>query len=180
MRAELEVRNATLTRSQSLVHEYESIKKSNERIEDMAQSIEELLRSGPVMRDLVALLDESKSRKDWITMVSDADMYFEREYMLASRARHAPEKHGRRHDAARERDAASLQKTFDRIVVEGYTPVDNLSTVKELIAKLAKAEFIESVDLMGDDKLIQDPDRDKKWANTAARRFVLDIKVMRP
>ncbi len=181
MKKELRAREKSLSLRDQIGYEIEQAKGNNKRAMAMSFAVEGLLQSGPIMRDLVMLLDEAKDKDDWITMIADADMYVRPAELIDSWSGQTAGEKRRSQRARQNRDPEDQYRIiFDRMVVEGYTLKSDLSTVQSLIAKLSHSDFIESADLMNDDKLIQDPKRDGKWAKTAARRFVIELKVVRP
>ena len=68
-------------------------------------------------------------------------------------------------------------RPFNQIVLEGYTPLDDLSTVRAMIETLRESSCISDVDLLPDDKLRVNPDRDQRWAEVNSRLFAVEISV---
>ena len=66
---------------------------------------------------------------------------------------------------------------FEQIVVEGYTPVADLSTVRTMIEALREHPAVEDADLLGDDRLREDPERDERWAPADCQLFAIEITV---
>ncbi len=66
---------------------------------------------------------------------------------------------------------------FTYMIVEGYTPRRDLSTVRQLIQGLRELDFVEEADLLQDDFLVRSPEWEAKWAPTGERPFTLRIKL---
>jgi hypothetical protein len=58
--------------------------------------------------------------------------------------------------------------------------VDDLSTVRAMIASLRARPSVAGADLLGDDKLREDPDRDARWAGTGCRLFAVEVSLPAP
>ena len=176
------------------------ILKTCERLGDQIELIEKqtaklLLMSAPVQRharnglfyqNLIELLARAKHSRDWVTMVCDADAYTEKDELLDELSEKytivqqdsgdKPTRHLRRPPPDTEKVVPQPHTSSPKVIVEGYTATRNLSTVKNLIAALNAAPMIEHADLLSDDKVVSDPKRDKTWANTSARRFVIVVE----
>ena len=50
-------------------------------------------------------------------------------------------------------------------------------SVKDLITKMSASDFVESVDLLSDDKLISPPTAD---GMPVQQRFVIDVRIVTP
>lgn len=116
---------------------------------------------------VLAALTLAKHPNDWITVVADLPSY--------GAATNAPE--NRLTAALQPPPGTSALKQF---VVEGYTPVKNLSTVREMIGRLRNFPFITAADLLADDRLRADPDRERRWADSGGTLFALEITVKAP
>lgn len=167
----LNAQKVSLGHRQGLVTQIESVKASSAQIQRMAEPLRNWLRAALLMRNLITLVADSISPNDWITMICDANFYSS-----------PPRKPGMpdRQQTAKLTEKDSFATGLERIVIEGYTRTYNLTTVKELIAKLTAADFIASADLLSDDKLVEEvrsPTTLKDWK---ARRFVIDVNLTYP
>lgn len=169
--AVLKVQNESLQRRQNLVSQIEQVRAAADEIVAMAEPIEKMLLAGPHMRDLITLVAESLAGEDRITMICDAESYFT--------GRPKEDRKQFERDTVRrpdERSLAAARKTFERIVIEGYTRKEDFSLVKDLIAKLSASDLVISADLLSDDKLVS-------WGAVpvrpppGARAFVLDVEL---
>ena len=62
-------------------------------------------------------------------------------------------------------------------MIEGYTPEEDLSSVFIMIETLRQHRAVLNADLLGDDRLREDPVRDERWAFARARLFAIEITV---
>ena len=164
--------HAKLSEKESLRAQIERKKTQRARIIGMAGPVRDLMAAAPVMRDLITLVTESLASDDWITMMCDAESYYPEEGL----AYLYPEKM-KKDRSGRPRVKKEDVALFSRIIIEGYTAKRNLSSVKTFISKLAAAEFVESVDLLGDDKIVSEADLKKSTRAKRAHRFVIDVKI---
>jgi Tfp pilus assembly PilM family ATPase len=169
---ELGAQRASLKRRQELVQQIEAIKAGTKQIRQMARPIRGLLHAAPLLRDLVTLVAETKDEDDQITMVCDADTYFKTNPL-------APPEEGvgsgrRRIDYRLSRENAATNPVCERVIIEGFTKQSNLSTVKGLIASLKEAGYVESADLVSDDKLVG---QDTRLVSRDMRRFVIEVRA---
>jgi len=169
---ELGTQRASLKRRQELVQQIEAIKAGTAQIRHMATPIRGLLHAAPLLRDLITLVAETKNEDDQITMVCDADTYFKTNPLgpsdeEASRGR-------RLADAKLKRDDIATNPVCERVIIEGFTKQSNLSTVKGLIASIKEADYVQSADLVGDDKLV---DPDTRYAARNLKRFVIEVRT---
>lgn len=163
-------RNAWLdkirTRTEVLAAHYQSLQQQRDtlasRDADLRQKVIPLrntLRNQQMVNRLTRALHFASSEQDWFVLLSDADSYFSG----VDRARLSPEP----------------AETLLRFIVEGYTPVNDLSTVRSMIENLRKDALILSVDLLPDDQIhsLTAPSFDE---NDSLRRFALELVLQRP
>jgi hypothetical protein len=176
MEKRLKVRQSDLLARQRLAEQIEAVIKRQETVQRLAGPVQILLKSGPVMRDLVSLISEAKHADDWITLVADADSYFTPPADPgAGKASPTGFRDPRR--ARKGVDRRMGTNHLDRVIVEGYTRTPSFTTVQDLIEQLAKAPFVRSADLLSDDLLMPPAAAGRKYAATNNRRFVLDIRL---
>jgi hypothetical protein len=171
----LNQQRSVLRQRQRLAAEIEGIKKKNEHIRRLSDPVRNLLEAGPFMRDLLTLLSESKSPDDWLTMISDAESYFAGGTETASASK--PGMRDPRRKPKTVQGPTTNEAGIYNVVIYGYTPTSNLSTVKEMIAKLNSAAFVESADLMSDDKLVDPIQSLRRPGRPTSQPFVIDVKV---
>lgn len=147
----------------------ETLRETTERNRMLRRQLHPLLRSvrkGAVMREILAALAEAKHADDWVSLIADGPSYF-------------PSREPPRQPAAP--DPAAVSETEARpaehLVVEGFTPATDFSTIRAMIETLRSHPLVTSVDLLGDDKVMADEERDRRWAFSGARRFALEIKL---
>lgn len=171
IKSELGGQRASLKRRQELVQQIEAIKAGTSQIREMARPIGALIHAAPLIRTLITLVAESKDEDDHITMVCDADTYFDTNPLGPP----DEDPTGRRRpDPRRNRTNPATNAVLDRVIIEGFTPKSNLSTVKGLIASLNEADCVESADLVSDDKLVA---TDTRYAARDLKRFVIEVRT---
>jgi len=166
---------ASLSRRQALVNDIERISARNEEILRMAMPVRDMLERGSVMRDVLTIVSETRAPSDWITMVCDADSYFGGEATPMPGTHTSSSRRGRPSPA--QPGQVKQEHRLSRIMIEGYTLKQDLSTVQALIARLEEADFVESADLLSDDKLVGDA---PGGVPHNAIRYVLDVKITNP
>lgn len=162
---------SALTQRAALTELDASLAAHDERIAVLRRQIQPLrasVRKGVIVREVLAALAAAKHPDDWIILLADSPSYFPAQD--ESEAPLFPP-----HQSALEGD--SLTQPMEHLVVEGYTPMADFSTIRALIETLRSHPLIAAIDLLGDDKLVDDPEREARWAFTGARRFALEIKV---
>ncbi len=175
-KAYYESQEASLRVREGIAAQIDAVRAEQERLHTMTEPVVKLLRAGPQMRNLITLAANSMAPDDQIVMVCDADSFF----AVAPQAKPAPPaRRGlrdlRRRPAAKEEPPDA--PTFERVIVEGYTRTANLSTVRTLIARLREAEFVESADLLGDDVLNAGHTAQVVQKHSAAKQFVIEVKL---
>lgn len=181
---ELRAQRASLRQRQQLVAEIESVREGIDHMRQLAVPLRDILRSGPAMRELLNLLAEHKAEDDWITMISDAESYFapeptEEQPPAQPRSTVPDRRRSGRRESKPEQDKAEEPTGIQRVIIEGYTKNPDLSTVKQLIAKLADSERVASADLLSDDKLAL-PSPARKARDAKASMFVIDCELAAP
>jgi hypothetical protein len=176
---QLSEQRASLRRRQQLVDSIESVKAENDYIRSLAQPVKDLTRAAPVVRDLVALVSQAKAQDDWITMICDAESYFKwREMTFPKRDDRKARDHRR---LARPAQPSEEEPTigFNRVVIVGNTRSANLYTVRELIAQLSQSGLVESADLLSDDMLVMDGEKEGNPTNRPSETvsFAIDVRL---
>jgi hypothetical protein len=69
---------------------------------------------------------------------------------------------------------------LEHIIIEGFTPKLDFSTVQSLIDRLEAEKLVATADLLSDDKLVQPDPVDGKGTDRRIKRFVIDLKVGAP
>jgi Tfp pilus assembly PilM family ATPase len=179
MQRHLREQRTSLERRRSLVEQIEAAKARNDDLRAQVSPVTEMLRAGPLMRQVMALVAQSKAPKDWIVLFCDADSYYEKKEP-ASRAR-SPD--AARLDRRRLPSAVTVAETgtnapplMQHIIIEGYTLQPSFATVQKLLDRLEASDLVASADLLSDDKLVQ-PETQPDLPDGKAKRFVIDIKM---
>lgn len=183
MQQHLRQQDAKLKEFQLLADQIKTIQANSSQMRDMSAPVKELLRAGPLARDLTSLVLDATAPGDWITMICDSTFYF----TLPRGSLPPPvedKRLGMRDTRRRERDKPGKfdkeDEGFRRLVIEGYTPTPNLMTVKELISKLKATEYVEHADIMADELIPEEGEIRGERRNPNAKRFVVDVKVAAP
>ncbi len=183
--AQLRAAEKTVTELRNLTTGIEQREAEIEALRRQCAPVMELLKMGPLYRELITAVSESLDPHDWISMISDEHSYYAPtpEEALSTKRRDA--RPGMRD--IRPVAEAKVAEAFPpppalptRFVVEGYTPKENLSTVKDLIGRLTDTEPIKSADLIYDDQKVPS-ERFLPWAtNITHSHFVILLEVETP
>ena len=133
----------------------------NGRLERQTAPFRRAARNGVVLRAMIDAVGTAKHPDDWITLIADARSY------------------ARTEDETK-RDAPEELSSPDQIIVEGYTPVQDLSTVRAMIDALQQHPEVAAADLLGDDRLRKDEERDARWSIAGGRLFAIEITLVSP
>lgn len=174
--ARLAEQRRSLHRRQQLVEQIERVKSFNDRLREQTVPLREMLRRGPVLRDLLTLVAEAKAPSDALFMICDAGSYFS----AGNPAGGSPS--GRTRPDRRERTvppALALPPSLDRLILEGVTGRRSLSSVKELISRLREAPYVASADLLSDDQVVSLAET-RPPAREGGLRFVIDVRLAPP
>ena len=177
MEKQLGAQRESLRRCQEIAARIDDIKARGEVLARMAAPIEHLLRGGPVIRDVIRVVGESRGADDWVTMISDSASYFSGPSGSGvTRSKEAPY---RRATGSAEAVAsvADTNSAFGRIIVEVYPQRQNPLRVRNLILLMRATEVVKSADLLADDQVVRDPVRDRIWEGVAPQRYVIDVRT---
>ncbi len=116
-----------------------------------------------VVRRALEAVASAKHEDDWIILAADAERYLAEGQVAAGRG-----------------SGPAGGAPVEHLVIEGYTPAHDLSTVRAMIERLRRYPFIAEADLLADDRLRQDADRDRLWAPLGSRLFALEIRTAIP
>ncbi|MEM7392655.1 MAG: hypothetical protein AAF492_09940, partial [Verrucomicrobiota bacterium] len=158
-------RNLETTRRE-LLHQLRlerRLAKLEEENRTTARNIEALrktVENGLNIRSVLGAVAEAKHPDDWITLVADEASYFG-----------PPES-----EAEAGLDPQTLG--FEKVIVEGYTPVEDLSITREMIGALKEHPAVADADLLADDRVRANPERDDLWTNTGCRLFAVEITLV--
>lgn len=167
----LRAQEASIQARQQLAASIETSRRRNEQLRRMGGEIRALLESGPLVRELLAAIQQAKDPDDWITLVADAESYFEKSSAPPPERRAAPGP-----GESGEAPPPPAPPPFNRVLIEGYTRRGNLATVKRLIDGLSAAPFVAAADLLSDDAVVPDEAAEREGL-IGARRFVLDVRL---
>ena len=158
MERHLNTQRTSLERRRDLVARIESAQNQGNLIRDMAAPVDTLIRIGPTVRDVMSIVAAAKHPNDWISLVCDGGSY------------------------QFKNPSVDTNKTsrFDHIIIEGFTPKLDFSTVLSLIDRLEEIKLIAAADLLSDDKLAQPDKGDIQGSDRRIKRFVIDVKVGAP
>lgn len=144
----------------------------NEELDTQLVSLRAAVENARLFETVLTAVSRSKHSADWITLIADSSSYFQ-EYISGSTV-NADSTTGR------QQERSSPIEPFSRIVVEGYTSLDDLSTVRKMIEQLRENEMIVAADLLPDDKIRSRPDVVDIWSGYGATRFAIEISLVTP
>jgi len=157
---------------QSMNQELDTLKKENARLNGRLRFAHRGMRDGMILRAIVGAIASVMNSEDWLILTADSKSYFARQPAPARRSLLQTDG---------ETPATDPESHFlEGIIIEGYTPHEDFATVKTMIEKLRVIPYVENVDLLTDDKVISDPERDAQWEDLSARLFAIEIKVRKP
>ncbi len=139
----------------------------NEELEERMLPFRTAVENAGVLRLAFQAVSRAKHPDDWVSLLADADAYFDR----------SPVVDRRRSDGL---PGLGGGAALVSVIVEGYTPVDDFSTVGEMIERLHAQEGVVDADLLGDERLRADPERDARWADTGCSLFVIEMTLEAP
>lgn len=173
----LNAQKTSLSHRQQLVTQIEAVKKGTDHMIEMAKPVDRMVRNGPLLRDIIAVISGSIGERDWISMVCDSDSYFWYEPFspeTPSTKRRGMRDHRRKKSKLPGKGEDPTRPNM--IIVEGFTRSPDLKTVKSLIAQLSAQDYIEAADLLSDDLEVRSPfDKDSDRFN--AVKFLIEIKL---
>ncbi len=136
----------------------------NEELERKIVPFRIAVNNADVLRMAMLSISRAKHPDDWISMFADADAYFASSTGDGARA---PQAGGGLQDGV----------GIVSVIVEGYTPVADFSTVGQMIERLKEQPGVVDADLLGDERLREDPERDARWADTGCSLFVVEMTL---
>jgi len=182
MERHLKTQRASLEHRRELVARIEAIQGQGNLIRDMAAPVNNLLHIGPTARDVISIVAAAKHPNDWITLVCDGESYQSKSPLAALFTAAENGLSDPRHHltvAVAEADTNKPSR-LDHVIIEGFTPKLDFSTVQSLIDHLERAKLIATADLLSDDKLVQPETMDGQVTDRRVKRFVIDVKVGHP
>jgi Tfp pilus assembly PilM family ATPase len=167
----------TLRRCEQIAKDTEAVKARTAQLDAMSLPLVRFVNNSARIRGLTLYIAEHKGRRDFVTLIADSPSYLD----LRVSEREERAKRGAPRVSLSQRKEAQAQAEqlrvahMNRLIVEGFTPQGNLASVKNLIEKLREHPDVRRADLITDDMVFADPERDEAWRSTGGRRFVLDV-----
>jgi Tfp pilus assembly PilM family ATPase len=179
-KARLSQQNLILQRCDTLRQGIETSEARMLQMETMTAPLVRYVNNSARIRDLTLIIGAARGPNDFVTFLGDSESYVElrmgteeeRERRSAVPRASLVRREPNRQQADRLRD-----DRMNRLIIEGFTPRQDLSTVKRLIETLRSRPGVLRADLLGDDLVYGDPDRDVEWISTGNRRFVIDVEL---
>lgn len=168
----------SLRRRQQLAEQFYHARWQADAIQGMAVPVGALLRTSTVMRELISLVAGSKAQEDWITLIADSAFY--------NTPPVAPPPDSEPPPGARERRAIRKAPTevpgvnrIEKVVLEGYTRTANFTTVRDLIAAIQQAPYVQKADLLSDDRLVP-PASERTHPGPGLKLFAIEVTLKKP
>lgn len=140
----------------------------NAQMEQRVIPFRTAVENGDVLRLALQAVIRAKDPDDWLSLLADAEAYFGTSTTPDA-------------EAPTEQVATSDDPMrFETFIVEGYTPVADFSTVGQMIERLRTQPGIIDADLLGDERLRHNPERDARWEDTGCSAFVIEMTVEVP
>lgn len=143
----------------ALEAEWQQLKEKNDALELQLQTLQDPSDGGKVVNELIRALGAAKHPDDWITLISDSTSY----------------RPGNEDKPAPPSTAAPAA-----LIVEGYTPQRDYSTVHAMISRLRSESFIRHVDLVPDDTIPDRSEARSHWMPLDATLFVIEVELGSP
>ena len=143
-------------------------KEINRRLRRQVIPMRAAVRNNHAAKAILNAVAEARDPNDWFVLIADAESYF----LSANENTRGDSRRG-----SPSRTDFDGVKAFRQIIVEGYTPVDDLSTVRAMIEKLRDYPFIADADLLPDDKISNEANQYSDLLAGNARRFALEIEL---
>jgi Tfp pilus assembly PilM family ATPase len=170
--------NASLARRQELARQFYHARTQADAIQGMAIPVGALLKTGVVVRELISLIAANKAKDDWITMISDSAFYNAPPTEAPPDGEPVADTRERRMVRKQPLEAPGA-KRVERVVVEGYTRTHDFTTVRDLIAAIQRAPYVEKADLLSDDRLMP-PASERKLPGPEVKPFAIEITLGKP
>jgi len=182
MENHLNTQRASLERRRDLVSRIETAQLQANLIRDMAAPVDNLTRIGPTVREVLSIVAAAKHPNDWITLVCDGESYQFKSpsaALLTTPESSLPDR--RRHQTTTVSEVVTNKPSrLEHIIIEGFTPKLDFSTVQALIDRLEAVKLIATADLLSDDQLVQPEKIEGQGSDRRLKRFVIDVKVGPP
>jgi hypothetical protein len=158
LRAELHAREQELQQIEETRMEATRLREANLEFEQALIPARKSAASGRAVLDLLDMLSSAKHPDDWITLVADATAYYEP-------------------DPAQNTQPATRRAGAFLFVIEGYTPTEDLSTVRAMLDSIRRRSDVASADLLGDDRIREDRIRADRLLGKTLRRFAVEVTL---
>lgn len=162
----LRLRQAELAGLHAMDRKLDMTVEMNERQARWITPFRVAVANADVVRMALQAVSAAKHPDDWVSLLADANAYFE----TAAADGLTPE------GGLRGARSAAMK----HVIIEGYTPVGDLSTVAEMIERLRMQPGVVAADLLGDERLRKDSDRDARWEKTGCSLFVIEMTIEVP
>ncbi|MDZ4200114.1 MAG: hypothetical protein U1E27_12615 [Kiritimatiellia bacterium] len=159
-RSVLEARQQDLRRLKNVREDLIRLQESNDLLQQTLTPLRESVASSRAVSRLLAILAAAKHSNDWITLVAAAPAYFPPNGNVVRIPEGPPQ-----------------QTRSFQFVIEGYTPVEDLSTVREMIDAIRRQPRVTSADLLGDDRIRDDTVRGDRLIRPPLRRFAVEVSL---
>jgi hypothetical protein len=121
-----------------------------------------------MLQDLLHAVAEAKHPDDWITRMADTASYVSDAAELLTEADWPLN------------EAPAFAGPIGKVVIEGYTPWADFSTVQAIIGTLRGHPAVAEADLLGDNELRIDEEQAQAWAQLGCRLFAIEITLTEP
>jgi hypothetical protein len=135
------------------------VRRLNRNLDTQIYPFRIAVHNGTMIRAVIEAISATKHADDWFVLLADADTYG---------------------TSGADTATAGFRAPVARLIIEGCTPDPDLGTVRTMIDQLRERPGIVSADLLSDDLLRQDPERDARWKPTGARMFAIEIAMPGP
>lgn len=145
--------NAIITAEKQL----ETLETQNAKLNTQLQPFATLVHNGDILRTAIGAVTRAKHPNDWLTHIADSSAFFQG-------------------DPPPARNIAP----FDELIIEGYTPTTDLSSIRNMIEALRESPGILDADLLEDNTLEQRAVSDVSWNPAACEPFTIGLTLPTP
>ena len=147
-----------LKQEEKLALEVKSMRQENLMYHIQERPFKTAIRNNHSLVRTLEAVSNAKSSDDWITVIADKNKYSAQTKVNDSKAK------------------AGSTKRFESFIIEGYTLKDDLSSVKDMIAKLKDSQYIYNADLIGDN-VRRDYIPLNLWTNQEYTSFAVELEL---
>jgi len=147
----------------------EVLRTGNASLEARIEPLHIAVENGRVMREVIGAIAEFKHSDDLIILLADGETYY-------TSIENLEDKIATQFTLASQTGTGS-PFALKQVVVEGFTPEEDLYVLEDMVENLRQHPFVYDADLLPDDKVREDPERNEQWPEMGISQFALRIML---